>query len=161
MSPNRQGMDITAIFIGLILSLSFYELSSALAMNGSEEGLKQRAEFTKDANAAGFSSEVSSVKCKLQVTARLPAFSIDGDYVIGGVFSIHRYKHTVRHNYTSMPELQRCTGRLVRERSGGNDNVMLCENTNVWLLWRAYIFWCFCVVVKVKKKKINKSFLHI
>ncbi|XP_070826376.1 extracellular calcium-sensing receptor-like [Chaetodon trifascialis] len=37
---------------------------------------------------------------------------MDGDYVIGGVFAIHEYKHTEKHNYTSMPELQRCTGSI-------------------------------------------------
>ncbi|XP_026222174.1 extracellular calcium-sensing receptor-like [Anabas testudineus] len=37
---------------------------------------------------------------------------MDGDYVIGGVFSIHNYMDTVKHNYTSLPEPLRCTGRL-------------------------------------------------
>ncbi|XP_018557697.1 LOW QUALITY PROTEIN: extracellular calcium-sensing receptor-like [Lates calcarifer] len=37
---------------------------------------------------------------------------MDGDYVIGGVFSIHRYIHTVKHNYTTMPEPLRCTGSI-------------------------------------------------
>ncbi|XP_033487562.2 extracellular calcium-sensing receptor-like [Epinephelus lanceolatus] len=37
---------------------------------------------------------------------------MDGDYVIGGVFSIHSYMHTVKHNYTTMPEPLRCTGSI-------------------------------------------------
>uniref|UniRef100_A0A671U4Z4 G-protein coupled receptors family 3 profile domain-containing protein n=1 Tax=Sparus aurata TaxID=8175 RepID=A0A671U4Z4_SPAAU len=37
---------------------------------------------------------------------------MDGDYAIGGVFSIHRYMHAVMHNYTMMPEPLRCTGRI-------------------------------------------------
>ncbi|XP_071780216.2 extracellular calcium-sensing receptor-like [Centroberyx gerrardi] len=37
---------------------------------------------------------------------------MDGDFVIGGVFSIHHYMHTVKHNYTSMPEPLRCTGSM-------------------------------------------------
>ncbi|XP_050921649.1 extracellular calcium-sensing receptor-like [Lates calcarifer] len=37
---------------------------------------------------------------------------MDGDYVIGGVFSIHNYIHTVKHNYTTMPEPLRCTGSI-------------------------------------------------
>ncbi|GLD53362.1 extracellular calcium-sensing receptor-like protein, partial [Lates japonicus] len=45
-------------------------------------------------------------------TTRLPVFSMDGDYVIGGVFSIHNYIHTVKHNYTTMPEPLRCTGSI-------------------------------------------------
>ncbi len=112
-------MEMSAVLIGLILSLSLYELRSALALNGSGDDLKQRAELKENITAAGISSQTSSVKCKLQGTARQPAFSMDGDYVIGGVLSIHRYKDTVKHNYTTMPEPQRCTGRLVRGRSGG------------------------------------------
>ncbi|XP_036934234.1 extracellular calcium-sensing receptor-like [Acanthopagrus latus] len=38
----------------------------------------------------------------------MPVFSMDGDYIIGGVFSIHHYTHTVKHNYTTMPEPQMC-----------------------------------------------------
>uniref|UniRef100_A0A4W6FGL2 G-protein coupled receptors family 3 profile domain-containing protein n=1 Tax=Lates calcarifer TaxID=8187 RepID=A0A4W6FGL2_LATCA len=45
-------------------------------------------------------------------TTRLPVFSMDGDYIIGGVFSIHHYIHTVKHNYTTMPEPLRCTGSI-------------------------------------------------
>ncbi|XP_040901798.1 extracellular calcium-sensing receptor-like [Toxotes jaculatrix] len=37
---------------------------------------------------------------------------MDGDYVIGGVFSLHNYIDTVIHNYTTMPEPLRCTGSL-------------------------------------------------
>ncbi|XP_076591476.1 extracellular calcium-sensing receptor-like [Chaetodon auriga] len=96
-------MEISALFIGLILSLSLCELSSAQ---------KQRAGLAEDRTGAGISTEASSVKCKLQGTTRLPAFSMDGDYVIGGVFSIHHYKHIVKHDYTSLPEPLRCTGSI-------------------------------------------------
>ena len=71
------------------------------------------------------------MKCKLQGTARLPAFSMDGDYIVGGVFSIHNYLHTLKHNYTTMPEQQRCTGRLVRGRTDGYEAVTLCGNRNI------------------------------
>ncbi|XP_070761762.1 extracellular calcium-sensing receptor-like [Enoplosus armatus] len=105
-------MEISALFIGLILSLGLYELNSVLALNGSGDGLKQRAGLTEDRTGAGVDTKASSVKCKLQGTTRLPAFSLDGDYVIGGVFSIHNYVHTVKHNYTTMPEPLRCTGSI-------------------------------------------------
>ncbi len=111
MPTTRVGMEISALFIGLFLSLGLCELNSALALNGSGDGLKQRAGLTEDRTAAGLSSEASSVKCKLQGTARLPAFSMDGDFVIGGVFPIHRYKLLKKLNYTTMPEPIRCTGR--------------------------------------------------
>nr|XP_046244556.1 extracellular calcium-sensing receptor-like [Scatophagus argus] len=37
---------------------------------------------------------------------------MDGDYVIGGVFSIHHYKQTVDNKYTTMPEPLKCTGSI-------------------------------------------------
>ncbi|XP_062275424.1 extracellular calcium-sensing receptor-like [Scomber scombrus] len=37
---------------------------------------------------------------------------MDGDYIIGGVFSLHNYIQKVKHNYTSMPEPLRCTGSI-------------------------------------------------
>ncbi len=139
---NRQGMEISAVLIGLVLSLGLWEINGAQTLNGSGKDPKQRAELTEDRTE--FSSQASSVKCKLQGTTRLPAFSVDGDYVIGGVFSIHRYKYTVKHNYTTMPEPVRCTGRLVRGRS--EMRILHCVRMKkvlilmwtaiVWLLWR-------------------------
>ncbi|XP_059187110.1 vomeronasal type-2 receptor 1-like [Centropristis striata] len=97
LASNSGGMEITALSISLILSLGLCELNSALALNIS---------------GAGVSSEAATVKCKLQGTTRLPAFSVDGDYIIGGVFAIHYKVHTVENNYTYMPEPLRCKGRL-------------------------------------------------
>ncbi|XP_029028315.1 extracellular calcium-sensing receptor-like [Betta splendens] len=57
-------------------------------------------------------TEDSSVVCKVQGTPRLPAFSKDGDYVIGGLFSIHYNMEAVKHNYTALPESLKCMGRL-------------------------------------------------
>ncbi|XP_075956737.1 extracellular calcium-sensing receptor-like [Anarhichas minor] len=37
---------------------------------------------------------------------------MDGDYVIGGVLPIHHYAHTVKHNYTTMPDLITCSGSI-------------------------------------------------
>ncbi|XP_036973273.1 extracellular calcium-sensing receptor-like [Acanthopagrus latus] len=37
---------------------------------------------------------------------------MDGDYVIGGVFSIRYYEQTEMHNYTTIPEPHKCTGRI-------------------------------------------------
>ncbi|TDH14807.1 hypothetical protein EPR50_G00024760 [Perca flavescens] len=105
-------MEISALCIGLILSLGLCDLNSALALNGSEDYVKQRTGLIEDRTGAGVSTQTSSVKCKLQGTTRLPAFSMDGDYVIGGVFSIHYNMHTVKHNYTTIPEPLRCTGSI-------------------------------------------------
>nr|XP_015806574.2 extracellular calcium-sensing receptor [Nothobranchius furzeri] len=52
------------------------------------------------------------MKCSLQGSPCLPAFSMDGDFVVGGVFSFHYQLYTVIHNYTIKPEPLRCTGRF-------------------------------------------------
>nr|XP_046190762.1 extracellular calcium-sensing receptor-like [Oncorhynchus gorbuscha] len=63
-------------------------------------------------SASVSASGLESVRCRLQATPRPPAFSQDGDFVIGGVFSIHNYMHTVEHSYTRLPEPLQCTGSL-------------------------------------------------
>ena len=82
-------MGISVLFVCLMWALGLFCLNSALGLNG------------------------AGIKCKLQDTAHPPAFSMDGDYVVGGVFSIHHYMLKVRYNYTTMPEPLRCTGRFV------------------------------------------------
>lgn len=68
---------------------------------------------------AGASAEKSLMKCSLQSTPRLPVFSTDGDFFIGGVFSIHYKLHKETYNYLDKPGTLRCTGRFVR--SGRNE----------------------------------------
>ncbi|XP_067364671.1 extracellular calcium-sensing receptor-like [Channa argus] len=108
-------METSDLCINLILALYFFEMNLAVTMNDSGNGLKQSAGYTQAKTSAGVSPNASSVICKLQDTTRLPAFSNDGDYVIGGIFSIHTYMYTVMNNYTTMPELLRCTGRIDSE----------------------------------------------
>ena len=152
------GMEISAIFIGLFLSLSLCELNSAL---------KQSTGLTEEKCCAGVSSEVSSVLCKLRGTTRLPVFSMDGDYVIGGVFAIHHYTHTPVHNYTTMPEPLKCTGRLVRGQSGGYEDVILYGVRHV-LLYMMLQSFCvifkmlanICCITKIKNKRQIKPFLN-
>ena len=115
-------MTVSTLLVGLILSLSLCELNSAL---------KERVELTEERTGAGVSTEASPVKCKLQGTTRLPAFSLDGDYVIGGVFSIHTYVHTVKHNYTTEPGPLKCTGRLVSGTRVRCVDFRQCEYINV------------------------------
>ncbi|KAM3615981.1 uncharacterized protein V6R79_010495 [Siganus canaliculatus] len=99
-------MEISTIFSVLILSLCLCELNSALALDSSDDGLRERS-------GLGISAQVSSMRCKLQGTTRQPAFSLDGDYIIGGVFSLHSYKHTLLYNYTTVPKPQTCTGSII------------------------------------------------
>ncbi|KAF7218571.1 extracellular calcium-sensing receptor-like [Nothobranchius furzeri] len=58
-------------------------------------------------------AEASLMKCDLQGSPRLSAFSKDGDFAIGGVFSIHYKLITVINNYTTKPEPPRCTESLI------------------------------------------------
>ncbi|XP_075330480.1 extracellular calcium-sensing receptor-like [Odontesthes bonariensis] len=106
-------MEIKVILLGLGLALSLFEVNSVVTLNGSLNGLTQRTGST-EAGTDGVGTQTSSAKCNLQGTARLPAFLEDGDYVIGGVFSIHFNMHTAIHNYTTMPEPPRCTGSINR-----------------------------------------------
>ncbi|KAK2847374.1 hypothetical protein Q5P01_010373 [Channa striata] len=100
------------LFTGLKLVLCLFEINSVLALNVSENGLKQSTGWTQVMTGSGVSPQEMSEKCRLQGSPRLPVFTLDGDYIVGGIFSIHNYMDTVKHNYTSMPEPLRCTGRL-------------------------------------------------
>uniref|UniRef100_A0A3P8VU17 G-protein coupled receptors family 3 profile domain-containing protein n=1 Tax=Cynoglossus semilaevis TaxID=244447 RepID=A0A3P8VU17_CYNSE len=103
-------MEITVLFISLRLTLSWFELNSALAFDGFGLDLKQRAVYAEVNPVQPRSG--SSVKCSRLSLSHPPAFSMDGDYVIGGVFSIHYYMRLVRHNYTTEPEALSCTGSI-------------------------------------------------
>lgn len=101
-------MEFSALLIGLRLALGLFEMNSALASSDSDDRIKQMADYTQ----AGAATTVEAL-CNLQDAPRRPAFSMDGDYIIGGVFSIHYNMQVVMHNYTTKPEPLRCTGRLV------------------------------------------------
>lgn len=94
-------MEISALFLCFI---SLFDFNSAGDLKAPGNSLRQQVRPREDTTDAA----APSVKCRLQGSARLPAFSKDGDFVIGGVFSIHHYKVTVNHNYTTMPEPFRC-----------------------------------------------------
>lgn len=98
---------------GLRLAVSFFELIIVLILGGTLDNMKQIIHHTNALSATGGSVKSSSVQCTLQGTPLLPAFSMDGDFVIGGAFFIHYKMQTLFHNYTTEPELPRCIGRLV------------------------------------------------
>ncbi|MED6255955.1 hypothetical protein ATANTOWER_017521 [Ataeniobius toweri] len=100
-------MEMWTVFIGPRFSVTLLELMS-LVLLARLNGLKQRTE--PGMAVAGVSTEGSSIKCTLQGTPRLPAFSKDGDFIIGGVSSIHYQLYTVIYNYSTKPEPPRCTG---------------------------------------------------
>lgn len=82
-----------------------------VALSGSLNDLNSRIEPVVASTGAGVSTESSSMMCILQSTPRSPVFSNDGDFLIGGIFSIHYKLYTVVYNYTTKPEPSRCTGR--------------------------------------------------
>ncbi|XP_047247978.1 extracellular calcium-sensing receptor-like [Girardinichthys multiradiatus] len=85
---------------------------SVVSLGGAVNGLNQKFE----PEGVGVLTEASSVKCTLQGADRLPEFLQDGDFVIGGVFSIHYQHYTLIHNYTTKPEPPKCT-RSINARS--------------------------------------------
>ncbi|KAM9733380.1 LOW QUALITY PROTEIN: extracellular calcium-sensing receptor-like [Menidia menidia] len=104
-------MEMRVLLLGLRLALILFEVSLVVALNGSLTGLTQRTGPT-EAETEREDTKNSSEKCKLQGSPRLPVFSLDGDYILGGVFSIHNNMNTGIHNYTTMPETPRCTGSM-------------------------------------------------
>lgn len=90
-----------------------FEVIIVVVLGGCLDVLKQKPEPKAALTDTGTSIKALPIKCTLQGSPCLPAFSLDGDFVIGGVFSFHYKVNTVNNDYTTTPELARCTGRLV------------------------------------------------
>ncbi|XP_054598204.1 extracellular calcium-sensing receptor-like [Nothobranchius furzeri] len=102
-------MEIRPVLVGLRL-LILLDRMSVIIVGGSPKDLNQG---TKTSEAlTGATAEASSMKCSFQGTPRLPAFSMDGDFTIGGVFLIHDKVQTVIYNYTTKPYPLMCTRSL-------------------------------------------------
>lgn len=110
-------MEIRTVFIGLRIAVSLLELMSVVLLCGSLDALKQGIEPIDALSVAGDTIEDSSMKCILQSTPFLSEFSMDGDFVIGGVFSLHYQLFTVTNDYTAKPKPLRCTRRSVKRQS--------------------------------------------
>ncbi|XP_035984770.1 extracellular calcium-sensing receptor-like [Fundulus heteroclitus] len=98
------------IFTGPRFSVTLLGLIRIVLLARFVNGLKERTKPEAAISVAGASTESSSIKCTLLGTPRLPAFSNDGDFIIGGISSIHYQPYTVIYNYTATPEPPRCTG---------------------------------------------------
>ncbi|XP_070399330.1 extracellular calcium-sensing receptor-like [Nothobranchius furzeri] len=104
-------METRSVLVGLRLAVSLLKLMSFVC-GGSLGGLTKTIERTEAQAGSDVSFEASPMKCILQGTPRLPALSMNGDFVIGGAFSLHYTMDAVIHNYTTKPEPPRCTGRF-------------------------------------------------
>lgn len=107
-------METEAVVIGLVLAMCLLHSKSVIAFAVGIHGVNQMTNLT----GAWGGTVASTVNCKLLISTSLPAFSMDGDFIIGGVFSLHSYMHTINNNYSAIPEPVRCRGRSVRGRSG-------------------------------------------
>ncbi|XP_072550740.1 extracellular calcium-sensing receptor-like isoform X1 [Salminus brasiliensis] len=54
----------------------------------------------------------NTVSCKLWAEPQLPGLSMNGDFVIGGIFSIHYYTRSEQITYTSLPPQPQCSGSM-------------------------------------------------
>lgn len=106
-------MAIRPVFCSLRSAVSVFELISFVFLGCSVHSLKQKIDPTVGLPGSEVSIEASSMKCTLQGSLRLPAFSMDGDFVVGGVFFLHYKAQTGTYNYSTKPEPLSCTGRLV------------------------------------------------
>ncbi|XP_024132794.2 extracellular calcium-sensing receptor, partial [Oryzias melastigma] len=86
-------MELSPIFAILVLGLSFFERNSVFVLSESM-------------------TNGPSVKCKPLATASSTVFSMEGDFNIGGVFSIYYKMHAEIYNHTFSPGPPRCTGSI-------------------------------------------------
>ena len=105
MLTLRMGL-LVAVFLTPSTTLGSFSLCFALSLYKSVGGLILRTEASTNTENA-----TDSVDCLLQGTPQQPAFTQNGDYIIGGVFPMHYYLKTVKKNYSSLPEPLKCTGR--------------------------------------------------
>ncbi|XP_076851042.1 extracellular calcium-sensing receptor-like [Brachyhypopomus gauderio] len=56
--------------------------------------------------------KANPVSCRLWAKPQMPVFSLNGDFVIGGIFSIHYNMRTEQINYTRLPPQPQCSGSM-------------------------------------------------
>ncbi|GAA6103064.1 extracellular calcium-sensing receptor-like [Tachysurus ichikawai] len=60
-------------------------------------------------------SETSPISCRLWTNPQLPGIFMNGDFVIGGIFTFHHYTRTEQITYTRLPPQTECYGIDFRE----------------------------------------------
>uniref|UniRef100_A0A3B1IWL0 Extracellular calcium-sensing receptor-like n=2 Tax=Astyanax mexicanus TaxID=7994 RepID=A0A3B1IWL0_ASTMX len=56
--------------------------------------------------------KANPVSCRLWADPQLPGLSMNGDFVIGGIFSIHYYMKSEPNTYTKLPLQPQCSGSM-------------------------------------------------
>uniref|UniRef100_A0A4W4DP68 G-protein coupled receptors family 3 profile domain-containing protein n=1 Tax=Electrophorus electricus TaxID=8005 RepID=A0A4W4DP68_ELEEL len=72
--------------------------------------------------------KANPVSCRLWSEPQLPVFSMNGDFVIGGIFTIHYFTNSGETTYTRLPPQAQCSGRSVCE--SGVDKFTIQEINN-------------------------------
>lgn len=57
--------------------------------------------------------KANPISCRLWTDPQLPGMFMNGDFVIGGIFSIHYYTKSEQNTYTWQPSQLQCAGRSV------------------------------------------------
>lgn len=57
--------------------------------------------------------QANTVSCRLWTIPQQSGIFMNGDFVIGGIFTIHYYTKTEQITYTRLPSQLQCSGRLV------------------------------------------------
>ncbi|XP_043975260.1 extracellular calcium-sensing receptor-like [Gambusia affinis] len=116
--------------VGLRLAVSLFELIIVLVLGGTLDDLKHKILPTEALTAAAGSVTLPSEQCILHGTPPAPAFSLHGDFVIGGSFLIHYKMQTMINNYTIKPEPLRCTSLHPRELRFSRTMIFAIEEIN-------------------------------
>ncbi|XP_035381301.1 extracellular calcium-sensing receptor-like [Electrophorus electricus] len=56
--------------------------------------------------------KANTVSCRLWTEPQIPILSKNGDFVIGGIFSIHYYTKSEQNTFTTIPPQPQCTGSM-------------------------------------------------
>lgn len=104
-------MAFCVVFSKLMMYLIVCTLKFPLATNVPDTYLSQQGRQKEEGAAPSERVNIFSPNCELQGATRVPAFSMNGDYLIGGVFSIHFNIEELNREYTTKPGPSKCTGR--------------------------------------------------
>ncbi|XP_076850873.1 extracellular calcium-sensing receptor-like [Brachyhypopomus gauderio] len=56
--------------------------------------------------------KANPVSCRMWNNPQMPVFSMNGDFIIGGIFTIHYFTNAGQNTYTKLPPQLQCTGSM-------------------------------------------------